>query len=59
MAPKVIHVGTTLITERCYSFGMMLFEVIGWRKTNMIHVVAVFGSKTKHIDDVTSFEYKK
>jgi hypothetical protein len=28
MAPKVIHVGTTLITERCYSFSMMLFEVI-------------------------------
>jgi hypothetical protein len=39
-APKVIHVGTTLITKLFYSFGMMLFEVIGWRKTNMIHVVA-------------------
>jgi hypothetical protein len=45
MAPKVIHVSTTLITERCYNFGMMLFEVISWRKMNMIHVVAEFGSK--------------
>jgi hypothetical protein len=59
MAPKVIHVGRTLITERCYSFCMMLFEVIGWRKTNMIYMVAEFGSKTKYIDDVASFEYKK
>jgi hypothetical protein len=59
MAPKVIHVGMMPIIERCYSFGMILFEVIGWRKTNMIHVVVEFGSKTKHIDDIASFEYKK
>ncbi|CAO1948806.1 unnamed protein product [Urochloa humidicola] len=34
MAPEVIYVGTVPITERCdvYSFGMLLFEVVGRRK---------------------------
>jgi len=34
MAPEVIHVGTAPITEKCdvYSFGMLLFELIGRRK---------------------------
>ncbi|CAN6222402.1 unnamed protein product [Urochloa humidicola] len=34
MAPEVIHVGTAPITEKCdvYSFGLLLFEVIGRRR---------------------------
>ncbi|CAL5078246.1 unnamed protein product [Urochloa decumbens] len=34
MAPEAIHVGTAPITEKCdvYSFGLLLFEVIGRRK---------------------------
>ncbi|KAJ1287698.1 hypothetical protein BS78_02G030800 [Paspalum vaginatum] len=36
MAPELIHVGTAPVTEMCdvYSFGMLLFELIG-RRRNM------------------------